>query len=176
MLKQAFIEAQLKGTGLFEDEDTKQRLEKETGYNWKMPSKEYPFDTISAISNFIIQIYLKDGKTLEEAIYQIGCDVAVGFKETIIGRVAFSATHLMKPQKLIDRILESFSTMTNYGSRSSEQISFNHLRITMKDEPAHPLWLKGVFTTSLIPINLTNLKLEVKTTGFEQVQIDIKWD
>jgi uncharacterized protein (TIGR02265 family) len=175
VIKQTFIEAQLKGAGLDTNLEILGRLEKEAGYNWKVPAKEYPLDTIQAISLILIQEYMKTGKTWEQALYQLGEEHSIGFRGTIIGRVAFSASHLMKPLKLIERILDNFNVITNYGERTVTEISPTHLRIVMKDEPAHPEWLRGLFEASLTVSNLKNPKLRVTVLAQDYTQIDIIW-
>jgi uncharacterized protein (TIGR02265 family) len=175
MVKQTLIESQLNGTGISKNQEVLERLQQETGYNWRLPDKEYPLETMQAISSFLIKEYIKTGKTLQQSFYQVGADLATGFRGTIIGRVGFGAAHLMKPLKLMERMTEAINRHTNYGNRTCEQVSANHIRVIMQDEPANPEWLKGMFETALGASSLTNFRVDVKVLGQEQHRINITW-
>lgn len=174
-VKYSFIESQLRGCNVEEDQEVLLRIRQLSNFDWFRPETDYSYQTIIQICAVLIQPWLDEGLDLKEAFYQLGCAGAKGLRETVLGQVSFAAAELLTPLDLIARLLKTFDSQSNYGQRQIEQVTPQHLKVTLNDEPAYPSWLEGALITVLQFGIIKEFVLETVVINRDHKVIDVRW-
>ena len=174
------LEATLKGFDLANDTVFLASLA-DLGFNYRTPRHSYPYPEYMSIIKAILAHALP-GVTDADAGREWGRHMYDGVTQTIFGRVAMAAFHIMALERALNIGVQNLNRGTPFGNRSLVYVGPQHYRITFEDDPGpayHPLSTESAagLVERLCTIKKAhNTRITVHVINSRHFEVDVEWE
>jgi uncharacterized protein (TIGR02265 family) len=99
-----------------------------------------------------------------------------GYRQTLLGQIQLKALNLMGPERLMRKMGDFIGRNSNFGQRTSEQVSPRHWKVRFRNVPIAPEFYQGLCEAAFEVMGVMRMSMTFERKGPEDTEFEIRWE